>query len=69
MNLKITTSLLMSVVAISTAAAMEMTTGGDAMMKDKMVKPSDTMMKDKMMDDGKMMKKDDAAMMKDKMVQ
>ncbi len=68
MNLKITTSLLMSIVAISTATAMEMTTGGDAMMKDKMVKTSDTMMRDKMMDDGKMMKKDNAAMMKDKMM-
>ena len=55
MHTKIITGLLISAVALTTASAMEMATG------------SDSMMKDKMMDDGKMMKKDAAMMMNDKM--
>ncbi len=78
MHTKIITGLLVSIVALTTASAMEMSTGSGSMMKDKMMddhmmKATDTMMKkdgpmkDKMMDDGKMMKKDDG-MMKDKMM-
>lgn len=46
MNTKITTALLVSVLSLTSLSAMEMTTSGD------------TMMKDKMADDGKMMKKE-----------
>lgn len=56
MHTKIITGLLISTALFTTVSAMEMATG------------SDSMMKDKMMDDGKMMKKDDAMMMKDKMM-
>lgn len=69
MHTKIITGLLVSVVAFATVSAMEMTTGADSMMKDKMMgdhmmKATDTMikkdeammMKDKVMDSGKMMK-------------
>ena len=68
MHIKIITGLLVSVIAFATASAMEMTTGADSMMKDKMMgdhmmKATDTMMKkdgmmmkDKVMDSGKMMK-------------
>ena len=55
MHTKIITGLIISTALFSTVRAMEMATG------------SDSMMKDKMMDDGKMMKKDES-MMKDKMV-
>ncbi len=69
MNTKITTALLVSVLSLTSLSAMEMTTSGDTMMKDKMTEDGkmmkddtkmmnkDTMTKDKMANDGTMMKK------------
>lgn len=50
MQKTIITTTLLSLLTISGASAMEMTTGGDTMMKDKM-STSTTMMKDTMMKD------------------
>ena len=62
MHTKIITGLIISTALFSTVRAMEMATGSDSMMKDKMMddgkmmKKDESMMKDKMMDSGKMMK-------------